>query len=163
MAGHFRKAMDALALACIAMSGAALVLIAAVIPWAVFTRYALNSASAWPEPMAMLLALLMTFFGAPVCYRLDILTHAGLFADVLPEAARRFAHYMVELLMTVVAVFMLVYGIKLVHATWGNTIAHFPFLSAGVSYLPIPFGGAITLVFIAERLTIGRPRRARLG
>lgn len=163
MAGQFRTAMDALSLACIAVSGAALVLIAAVIPWAVCTRYALNSAAVWPEPMAMQLAVVMTFFGAPACYRLDILTQASLFVDVLPAAPRRFAHGMVELLVTVVAVFMLVYGIRLVHATWDNSIADFPFLSTGVAYLPIPCGGAITLAFIAERLTIGQPRRARLG
>jgi TRAP-type C4-dicarboxylate transport system permease small subunit len=30
-------------------------------------------------------------------------------------------------------------------------------LSVGVTYLPIPVGGAITLLFVAERLLIGRP------
>lgn len=157
MASQFRKAMDALYLACVAIAGAALVLIAVVIPWGVFTRYGLNSAAAWPEPMAMLLAIVMTFFGAAACYRLDIHTHVALFADVLPDAPRRSVHLVIELLMTVVAVFMVVYGIKLVYATWGNSIADFPFLSAGVTYLPIPCGGAIMLLFIAERLTLGRP------
>jgi hypothetical protein len=36
-------------------------------------------------------------------------------------------------------------------------IAEFPFLSVGVTYLPIPIGGAVTLLFIAERLLIGPP------
>jgi TRAP-type C4-dicarboxylate transport system permease small subunit len=160
MATQFRKAMDALYLACVAISGATLMLIAAVIAWGVYTRYGLNSAASWPEPMAMLLAIVLTFFGAAACYRLDLHNTVGLFADVLPDGARRFTHLMVELLMTVVAVFMLVYGIKLVHATWGNSIVDFPLLSAGVIYLPVPCGGAITLMFIAERLTIGRPSDA---
>ena len=41
----YRKAMDALYFVCIVVAGIALVLISAVIPWAVFTRYVLNSAA----------------------------------------------------------------------------------------------------------------------
>ena len=48
-------------------------------------------------------------------------------------------------------------GIKLVDATWDNTIADFPFLSVGVTYLPIPIGGAILLLFVIERVLIGPP------
>ena len=44
--------MDALYCGCcVVVAGAALVLISAVIPWAVFTRYVLNSAASWPEPI----------------------------------------------------------------------------------------------------------------
>lgn len=160
MAAQFRKAMDALYLVCVSIAGLALVLISAVIPWAVYTRYVLNSAASWPEPMAVLLTIVLTFFGAAACYRLDLHMNVNIFAGALPERPRRAAGLIVEFLMTVVAVFMLVYGIKLVQATWYNTIAEFPFLSVGVTYLPIPCGGAITLLFIAERLTIGRPPEA---
>jgi TRAP-type C4-dicarboxylate transport system permease small subunit len=47
----------------------------------------------------------------------------------------------------------------LVGTTWHQSIAEFPVLSVGVTYLPIPIGGAITLLFVAERLLIGRPPR----
>jgi len=50
-----RRLMDALYAACVAIAGTALVLISAVIPWAVYTRYVLNRAASWPEPMAVLL------------------------------------------------------------------------------------------------------------
>ena len=49
MAGLFRRAMDYLYLACVVVGTTALVLISAVIPWAVFTRYVLNSAASWPD------------------------------------------------------------------------------------------------------------------
>jgi TRAP-type C4-dicarboxylate transport system permease small subunit len=49
------------------------------------------------------------------------------------------------------------YGTGLVEATWGNTIADFPGLSVGVTYLPIPIGGVILLLFVIERLTLGQP------
>jgi len=51
--------------------------------------------------------------------------------------------------------FMLGYGAKLVETTWYNTIADFPFLSVGVTYLPIPIGGAILLLFVIERVMFG--------
>ena len=48
-------------------------------------------------------------------------------------------------------------GLLLVQTTWHQVVAEFPFLSVGITYLPIPVGGAITLLFIVERLWIGRP------
>jgi TRAP-type C4-dicarboxylate transport system permease small subunit len=50
---------------------------------------------------------------------------------------------------------MIVWGARLVGTTWQNAIADFPALSVGVTYLPIPLGGAILLLFVIERLTIG--------
>ena len=49
--------MDYLYLLCVVIGCTALVLISAVIPWAVFTRYVLNSAASWPEPLAILLTI----------------------------------------------------------------------------------------------------------
>jgi TRAP-type C4-dicarboxylate transport system permease small subunit len=37
-------------------------------------------------------------------------------------------------------------------ATWQNSIADFPGLSVGVTYLPIPLGGVILLLFVVERM-----------
>ena len=68
---RFRAAMDGLYWLCVVVSGSALVLISAVIPWGVFTRYVLNSAASWPEPMAILLTIVLTFIGAAACYRAD--------------------------------------------------------------------------------------------
>jgi hypothetical protein len=44
-----------------------------------------------------------------------------------------------------------------VETTWHQSIAEFPFLSVGVTYLPIPVGGTATLLFVAERVAIGHP------
>jgi TRAP-type C4-dicarboxylate transport system permease small subunit len=159
LAAQFRKVMDALYLVCVVVAGAALVLISAVIPWAVFTRYVLNSAASWPEPAAVLLTIVLTFIGAAACYRLGLHMNVTVGVDFLPPTRRRIADMIVELLMAVIAVFMIIYGIKLCVATWNNTIAEFPSLSVGVVYSPIPLGGVFTLLFIIEHLTIGRPAR----
>ncbi len=157
MAVLYRKAMDALYLACVFIAGSALVLISAVIPWAVFTRYVINSASSWPEPTAVLLTIVLTFFGAAACYRLGLHMNVTLVVDLLPKRLRRFSDVIVELLMGAMAVFMAVKGAALCEATWSNTIADFPSLSVGVVYLPIPIGGVILLLFVIEHLTLGPP------
>jgi TRAP-type C4-dicarboxylate transport system permease small subunit len=152
-----RRAMDVLYWACVALGGTALVLISAVIPWAVFTRYALNSAASWPEPFAVLLTIVLTFFGAAACYRERRHMNIAFFVDKLPEALRGAVGFVAEALVGVFALFMVWYGEKLVEATWHNTIPDFPALSVGITYLPIPLGGVILFCFVVERLTIGRP------
>jgi TRAP-type C4-dicarboxylate transport system permease small subunit len=70
---------------------------------------------------------------------------------------RRAVDLIAEGLMALVSIFMVVWGARLVAATWQQVIAEFPFLSVGATYLPIPIGGAVTLLFIIERLLIGPP------
>ena len=45
--------MDALQWGCAAIAGSALVVISVIVPWGVYTRYVLDSAASWPEPMAI--------------------------------------------------------------------------------------------------------------
>jgi TRAP-type C4-dicarboxylate transport system permease small subunit len=157
MALFYRKLMDALYLLCVAVAGTALVLISAVIPWAVFTRYVLNSAASWPEPTAVLLTIVVTFIGAAACYRRRLHMNVSFFVLMFPLPLRMLTELLAELLVATMALFMIVYGEKLVAATWYNTIADFPSLSVGVTYLPIPVGGALLLLFVIERVAFGMP------
>jgi TRAP-type C4-dicarboxylate transport system permease small subunit len=149
--------MDYLYVLCVIVGCTALVLISAIIPWAVFTRYVLNSAASWPEPLAVLLTILLTFIGAAAGYRLNLHVNVSYFADKLPEPLRVLLDLVVQLLMALIATFMIVWGARLVEVTWHNSIADFPFLSVGVTYLPIPVGGACLLLFIIERIFLGVP------
>jgi TRAP-type C4-dicarboxylate transport system permease small subunit len=160
MAQAIRTLMDALYALCMGVAGTALVLISAVIPWAVYTRYVLNRAASWPEPMAVLLMIVLTFFGAAACYRAGLHMRMSFFVSLLPLSLQRVTALVVELLMALIALFMIHWGAKLVAATWQNSIADFPSLSVGVTYLPIPLGGAILLLFVIERLAIGPPATA---
>ncbi len=157
MALLYRKAMDVLYLACVIVGSVALVLISAVIPWAVFTRYILNSAASWPEPLAVLLTIALTFVGAAACYRYGLHMNIALATNLLPRLGQRACALVSELMMALISLFMAVWGARLVDATWHNTIGDFPALSVGVTYLPIPIGGAVMLLFVIERLTLGRP------
>jgi TRAP-type C4-dicarboxylate transport system permease small subunit len=133
------------------------VLISAVIPWAVYTRYVLNRAASWPEPFAVLLTIVLTFFGAAACYRQGRHMNIAFFTGMLPDGLRRAVAMLAEMLVGVFALFMAFYGTKLVIATWYNTIPDFPELSVGVTYLPIPLGGAVLFLFVVERIFCGAP------
>jgi len=152
-----RRTMDMLYRLCAIVAGSALVLIALIVPWGVFTRYVLNSAASWPEPMAILLSVVLTFFGAAMCYRSGIHMRVTVLRDALPAGGRLAIDLAGEALMLVISLFMVWWGARLCAATWHQTIAEFPVLSVGTTYLPIPIGGALTLLFIAERLVIGPP------
>src|SRR3974377_1202943 len=157
LAAALRRLMDALYAACVIIAGIALVLISAVIPWAVYTRYVLNRAASWPEPMAVLLMIVLTFFGAAGCYRVGLHMRVGFFVSLVPQWLQRAIALVVELLMALIALFMIDWGIKLVVATWQNSIADFPSLSVGAPYLPLPTRGAILLLFLFERLSLRPP------
>lgn len=156
-AAAFRRAMNAMYWAGAVFSCLALVLISAIIPWAVYTRYILNSAASWPEPLAVLLTIAVTFIGAANCYRQRIHMNMTVGTNLLPPHARVVAAFISELLMAAVALFMVIWGMKLVMATWGNSVDEFPWLSVGITYMPIPVSGAMMFLFVVERLTIGPP------
>ena len=152
-----RRAMDALYWLCAVITGGALVLITIVVPWGVFTRYVLHSAASWPEPMAILLSIVLTFFGAALGIRSGQHMRVTVLRDLLPRGPQLVVDLLAEALLAGVALFMVIWGARLVLTTWFQVIAEFPTLSVGFTYLPIPIGGAITLLFIAERVVIGRP------
>jgi TRAP-type C4-dicarboxylate transport system permease small subunit len=151
MQAYFR-AMDVLHRACVFVAGAALVVIVIIIPYGVFTRYVLNSAASWPEPMAILLMIVLSFLSAVVCYREHMHIGVGLLPSALRGVPRMLLGILIELAMLATNLFLLWYGIRLVQRTWYQSIAEFPIVSVGVSYLPVPIVGFITVLFIAERV-----------
>jgi len=153
----YAAAMERLYLACIVVSAVALVAITLVIPYGVFMRYVMNSASSWPEPFSVLAMVLFSFVGGAAAYRANVHIAVQMLTDAVPAPARRALLLLADLAMVATALFMMVYGTQLVRATWNQTIAEFPTLSVGITYLPIPVGGLFTLLFIVERLWLGMP------
>ena len=157
MKAAYAAAMERLYLACIVVSAVALVAITLVIPYGVFMRYVMNSASSWPEPFSVLAMVLFSFVGGAAAYRANVHIAVQMLTDAVPATARRALLLLADLAMVATALFMMVYGTQLVRATWNQTIAEFPTLSVGITYLPIPLGGLFTLLFIVERLWLGMP------
>src|SRR5260221_5365101 len=82
MRARYAQAMESLYLACVGISGLALVVITLIIPYGVFMRYVMNSAASWPEPLAVLLMVLFSFVGGAAVYR----AHLHMAAVALLEA-----------------------------------------------------------------------------
>jgi TRAP-type C4-dicarboxylate transport system permease small subunit len=155
MLAVYCRLMDWVQRACMIIAGVCLVVITVIIPWGVFTRYVLGIGSSWPEPMAVLLMIWFSFMAAAICYR----EHLHIGVSILPNALtgwrRTLLGWIVEMLMVATNLFILVYGVSLVRTTWYQSIADFPIVTAGVSYLPVPIGGAVILLFAVERLWRG--------
>jgi TRAP-type C4-dicarboxylate transport system permease small subunit len=149
---RYIRAMDALHSACLFLAGLCLVVITIIIPYGVFWRYVLNSASSWPEPMAVLLMIVLSFLSAVICYRENLHIAVGVLPSALSGWPKLALGWFIEICMAATGLFMLRYGINLVQVTWHQSIAEFPLVSVGLSYLPIPIGGAITVLFVIERM-----------
>ena len=152
MKAQYFRAMDAIHQACLFVAGACLVVIVIIIPYGIFCRYVLNSAASWPEPMATLLMIVLSFLSAVVCYREYLHIGVGVLPAFLGEPAKTVLGWFLEACMLATNLFMLIWGLKLVETTWYQSIAEFPIVTAGMAYLPIPLGGALTTLFVFERL-----------
>jgi TRAP-type C4-dicarboxylate transport system permease small subunit len=153
----YRRAMEALYLACIVVSGAALVIITLIIPLGVFMRYVVNSPLSWPEPAAVLMMVMFSFLGGAAVYRAHVHIAVEALVKAVGPKARRVLNWAADACMIAICLFMVGYGSQLSRALWHQSIAEFPGLSVGLTYLPIPLGGLFTLLFIAERLWLGAP------
>ena len=149
--------MQALYLACIALSGLALVAITLMIPAGVFMRYVMNNPLQWPEPASVIMMVFFSFVGGAAVYRANAQIAVEALMRAVPPGVRTAMQWGVHACMLLVAGFMLGYGVHLCVVTWGNTIAEFPSLSTGVVYMPIPIGGLLTLLFIVEKIWLGDP------
>jgi TRAP-type C4-dicarboxylate transport system permease small subunit len=155
MKARYFRLMDGLHRVCMLIAATCVVAITLVIPWGVFTRYVLQSAASWPEPLAVLLMIWFTFMASALCYRENLHIGVNILARMVRGPAAIVLAWTAEILMGGANLFILVYGIRLVETTWHQVIAEFPVVSAGVSYLPIPLGGAIIVLFVIERLLRG--------
>ncbi len=147
--------LDGLYLACIWISGIALVVMCLVIPVGVFARYVLGFGAQWPEPIAILMMVLFTFFGAAAAYRAGAHIAVQMLTDRLPRPLQRACAGFVHLAMLAVSAFVLVYGLKLVQGTMGQTLSELPWLPVGITYLALPLGSLVTLLFVLEHMVYG--------
>ncbi|MDU4359617.1 MAG: TRAP transporter small permease subunit [Enterobacter hormaechei] len=127
MSELYLKWMDRLYLFAMAVAGISLLVMTIVIPIGIFSRYVLNRGESWPEPIAIICMVTFTFIGAAVSYR------AG----------------------SLISGLMCWYSYWLCVELWEQPVAEFPLLTSGESYLPLPVGSAILILFVLERLLFG--------
>jgi TRAP-type C4-dicarboxylate transport system permease small subunit len=154
---RYQQAMEGLYIACIAISGTALVGITLIIPLGVFMRYVRNSPMSWPEPASVIMMVIFSFLGGAAVYRANVHIAVEALLNAVRPGVRRAMLHGVNLCMAAIALFMLGYGIQLCITTRFSTIAEFPWLSVAFAYMPIPVAGLLTLLFLIERVWIGDP------
>lgn len=147
--------MEALYVACIALSGCALVAITLIIPLGVFMRYVVNDPLAWPEPASVVMMVMFSFLGGAAVYRANVHVAVEALLNAVSGKAREKMLWGVNACMAVTALFMVGYGAHLCLITRHQTMAEFPSLSVGIVYLPIPLAGLLTLLFLIERVWLG--------
>jgi TRAP-type C4-dicarboxylate transport system permease small subunit len=160
MRQQYRKTMQALYLACIVLSGLALVVITLIIPLGVFMRYVMDAALSWPEPASVIMMVMFSFLGGAAVYRAKVHVAVEALLNAVSQGKRKVMLWAVDACMIATALFMLVYGVQLCITTWQQSISDFPGLSVGLTYMPIPLAGALTLLFIVERIWLGDPPKS---
>jgi TRAP-type C4-dicarboxylate transport system permease small subunit len=147
----YRRAMDALYWLCIGIAAIGIAVQSVIIAWGVFTRYVLGVGSFWPEPIAIFLAIQVTFYGAAAVYRANAHIALDMFARRSPAATRRLLEWLVLLLMAAISIFMIWWGASLVQKTFFQSYPEFQYIKVGSVYTAIPGGGLITLLFVIEK------------
>jgi len=149
------RASDRLYLVCIWTSGLSIIAMSLIIPWGIFARYVLGTGSQWPEPIAIVLMVVFTFFGASAAYRAGAHIAVAMVTERLPKPVQRELARLIDVLMLSVAVFVTLYGSKLCLETWGQSVGQLPWLPVGATYLPVPLGGLTTALFVLEHIFLG--------
>ncbi len=159
---RYQQAMEWLYIACIVISGTALVTITLIIPLGVFMRYAMNNPLAWPEPAAVIMMVTFSFLGGAAVYRANVHIAVEALLNAVSPAVRQWMLWGVDACMAATALFMVFYGIQLCIATRYSTMAEFPAVSQALVYLPIPVAGLLTFLFLVERVWVGDPPETSL-
>lgn len=155
MAERYSLLMDILYRLSMWVAGLALLVMVAIIPVGIFARYVLNSALSWPEPVAIICMVAFTFIGAAVSYRTGSHIAVSMMTDRLSEPLRKVCFLLADLMLMAISLFILWYSATLCAELWEQPVAEFPLFTAGESYLPLPIGSAITLLFIVEKMLFG--------
>ena len=159
MRDRFLAFNDAIYLACLWIAGIAITAMSLIIPWGIFARYVLGTGSQWPEPVSILLMVVFTFLGAAVSYRAGAHIAVAMLTDRVGIAWKRGLAGLVHVLMLAVAAFMVYYGTHLCIETWGQSISEIPSIPVGLTYMPVPVGGFVTLLFVIEHMLFGSQSR----
>ena len=153
---------DKIYMTCIWVAGLSVLAISLIIPWGVFARYILGTGSSWPEPTAILLMMVFTFIGAAASYRAGAHMAVAMLTDRMTPQVRRAMSIFSQLLMATICLFMTIWGTKLCMSTWNQFMSAMPTLRVGITYMPIPVGGLLTLIFVLEKLLLGDQSNRRV-
>lgn len=155
MSQRYSDLMDKVYLLAMVIAGLSLLVMTIIIPIGIFSRYVLNRGESWPEPVAIICMVTFTFIGAAVSYRAGSHIAVNMLTDRLPSALQTFCTRVVDLLMLAISLVIFYYSFYLCADLWEQPVAEFPLLTSGQTYLPLPVGAILMILFVVERLLYG--------
>ena len=155
------NAMDKVYWACIWIAGLSMTVMTLVIPVQVVARKWFNSGLSWPEPAALVCMIVFTFIGSAAAYRAGSHIAVTMLTDRLPDKAKIVAARIVDILMALIALFIIFYGSDrvLFFMETKQSLPDFPSLQVFWTYLPLPLGSLATLLFVIESVLFGSQHR----
>lgn len=153
--------MDKVYWLCIWIAGLSMTVMTVVIPIQVVARKWLNSGLSWPEPAALVCMIVFTFIGSAAAYRAGSHIAVTMLTDRLPPNLQVVFARIVDVLMGLIALFVIYYGGDRVmfFMETKQSLPDFPSLQVFWTYLPLPLGSLATLLFIIESVLFGSQHR----
>jgi len=96
---RYAQLMEWIYIACVVLSGTALVAITLIIPLGVFMRYAMNNPLSWPEPAAVIMMVMFSFLGGAAVYRANVHIAVEALLNAVKPEVRRFMLWGVDACM----------------------------------------------------------------
>ncbi len=130
------------------ISGIAMFLVVAISIWGVFTRYILNSPSAWTEELSLGLFVWLTFFGLSILARRNEIVSIEFLLNTLPPTIKSIFKKILIPALTSIALMVIIYlGLKLsvFSSDRLTSILRIPYRYI---YLGIPLGSIFTLYHV---------------
>ncbi|MBQ6365353.1 MAG: TRAP transporter small permease [Oscillospiraceae bacterium] len=113
----------------------------------VFKRNILSGSIMWAQEIALLLIVWMCFLSMAIGAENDLHISVHMFYNRMPKTVQKVLYYFNKFVTMSVGIFVGVYGIKLVRATWRQFLPASK-LPAGMLYLMMPVGGFLMAYFM---------------
>lgn len=124
-------------------------ILAGVVFWQFFTRYALDNSAVWTEEVARQLLILLTFFGAAYAVRMRAHICIGYFAGKLPGRLRCHANALCLVLQLAFYGYLVVLATKVAEATQFQKL-----MAVDLSKSVVYYAVALALVLLTLRTAI---------
>ena len=131
-------------------------ILAGIVFWQFFTRYALDSSAVWTEEVARQLLILLTFFGAAYALRTGAHICISFFVSLLRGRTRRYIDEIAALLQVAFYGYSVFLTLKIADATQHQTL-----MSVNLSKSYVYYAVALALVIMTGRALIDTWRLIR--
>lgn len=153
------RGLQSINAALVFVAGVSLVVLIVIFGWLVYGRYILNATPTWVEQVALLIIVIITFFGAAIGIREQTHLSVEVFREMLPGGGRLALYTISDLLLMAFGGFMAFHGTQLALFNLDTQIPLLGISEAWRSW-PLALGGALIALFSLGHIIM---RFSRMG